>query len=46
METNVEANLQSMALVSAARKSSRCGTPVRVQEELETTRIRVKKDAG
>ena len=36
METNVEANLQSMALVSAAIKSSRCGAPVRVQEELET----------
>ena len=38
METNVEANLQSMALVSAAIKSSRCGAPVRVQEELETAR--------
>ena len=35
METNVEDNLQSMALVSAAIQSSRCGRPVRVQEELE-----------
>ena len=34
METNVEDNLQSMALVSAAIQSSRCGRPVRVQEKL------------
>ncbi len=35
METNVEDNLQSMALVSAAIKSSRCGRPVSVQAELQ-----------
>ena len=34
METNVEDNLKSMALVSAAIQSSRCGRPVRVQEKL------------
>jgi len=35
METNVEANLQSVALIFAAIESSRTGQPVRVQEFLE-----------
>jgi predicted dehydrogenase len=34
METNVEANLQSVALVFAAIKSSHTGLPVRVQDML------------
>jgi predicted dehydrogenase len=38
METNVEDNLQSVALIFAAIKSSRTGQPVRVQEFLEQTR--------
>ena len=42
METNVEDNLQSVALVFAAIQSSRTGQPVRVQELLEETREKVK----
>ena len=38
METNVEDNLQSMALVFAAVQSTRTGQPVKVQELLEQTR--------
>lgn len=38
METNVEANLQSVAMVFAAIESSRTGCPVRVQEILESAR--------
>lgn len=38
METNVEDNLQSVALVFAAVQSSRTGQPVKVQELLEQTR--------
>ncbi len=37
METNVEANLQSVALVFAAIESSRIGQPVKVQEFLAQT---------
>jgi predicted dehydrogenase len=38
METNVESNLQSVALVFAAIESSRTGQPVNVQEYLMSTR--------
>ncbi|HZP83664.1 MAG TPA: Gfo/Idh/MocA family oxidoreductase [Chthonomonadaceae bacterium] len=38
METNVEDNLQSVALVFAAIESSRTGQPVRVQEFLDRAR--------
>lgn len=38
METNVEDNLQSVALVFAAIESSRTGRPVKVQEFLEDAR--------
>jgi predicted dehydrogenase len=38
METHVEDNLQSVALIFAAIQSSRTGQPVRVQEFLEQTR--------
>jgi predicted dehydrogenase len=38
METEVEANLQSVAIVSAAVESSRIGRPVRVQEHLAAAR--------
>lgn len=38
METNVEANLQSVALVFAAIQSSRTGQPVKVQEMLAAAR--------
>ncbi|RRJ30140.1 Gfo/Idh/MocA family protein [Halocatena pleomorpha] len=38
MATNVQDNLQSMALIAAAMKSSRTGTPVDVQSLLEETR--------
>lgn len=41
METNVEANLQSVALVFAAIESSRTGEPVRIPDYLERTRQRV-----
>jgi predicted dehydrogenase len=43
METNVEDNLQSVALIFAAIQSSRTGQPVRVQEFLEETRQAVEK---
>jgi predicted dehydrogenase len=38
METNIQANLQSVALVFAAIESSRTGQPVRVQEFLQAAR--------
>jgi predicted dehydrogenase len=38
METNIEENLQSVALVFAAIESSRTGQPVKVQEFLARTR--------
>ncbi|MFN8443127.1 MAG: Gfo/Idh/MocA family oxidoreductase [Caldilineaceae bacterium] len=38
METNIEANLQSVALIFAAIESSRTGMPVKVQEMLERVR--------
>jgi predicted dehydrogenase len=38
METNVEDNLQSIALVFAAVESSRAGQPVRVQEFIDKAR--------
>jgi len=41
METNVEANLQSVALVFAAIESSRTGQPVQVQEFLAQTQREV-----
>ena len=41
METNVEDNLQSVALVFAAIESSRRGEPVKVQELLAATRREV-----
>ncbi|HEY3397728.1 MAG TPA: Gfo/Idh/MocA family oxidoreductase [Armatimonadota bacterium] len=44
METNVEANLQSVALVFAAIESSRTGQPVQVQEYLEATRREVRAE--
>ena len=34
METNVEANLQAVAMIFAAVESSRSGQPVRVQDLL------------
>jgi len=40
METNVEDNLQSVALVFAAIESSRTGQPVRVQEFLREARAK------
>lgn len=42
METNVEDNLQSVAMVFAAIESSRCGQPVRVQDFLAETRQQVR----
>jgi predicted dehydrogenase len=44
METNVEDNLQSVALVFSAIESSRTGQPVKVQEFLAETRARVADD--
>jgi predicted dehydrogenase len=41
METNVEANLQSVALIFAAIESSRTGLPVRVQDFLNQARAKV-----
>ena len=38
METNVEANLQSVALIFAAIESSRTGQPIKVQEFLSNAR--------
>lgn len=38
METNIEDNLQSVALIFAAIKSSQTGQPVQVQQLLEETR--------
>jgi predicted dehydrogenase len=42
METNIEDNLQSVALIFAAIESSRTGMPVKVQEFLEATRDEVR----
>jgi len=39
METNVEDNLQSVALIFAAIESSRTGMPVKVQEFLSAARV-------
>lgn len=44
MQTNVEDNLQSVALVFAAIESSRTGMPVKVQELLEKTRKKVREE--
>lgn len=41
METNVEDNLQSVALIFAAIESSRTGQPVKVQEYLQQARMQV-----
>jgi hypothetical protein len=41
METNVEDNLQSVALIFAAIASSHSGQPVKVQELLGQTRREV-----
>jgi predicted dehydrogenase len=41
METNVEANLQSVAMIFAAIESSRTGQPVKVQEFLAEAAARV-----
>ena len=46
METNLEANLQSVALVFAAIESSRTGQPVKVQEFLADTRQKVRAAAS
>ncbi len=43
METNVEDNLQSVALVEAAIISSQTGRPVQVQKLLEETKEKVRK---
>lgn len=43
METNIEDNLQSVALIFAAIESSRSGQPVKVQELLEQTRSAVSR---
>ena len=40
MATNVEANLQSVALIFAAIESSHTGQPVKVQEFLQAARDR------
>lgn len=44
MATNVEDNLQSVALIFAAIQSSRSGQPVKVQKLLEATRRSVQSD--
>ncbi len=44
IETNIEANLQSVALVFAAIESSRSGQPVKVQEFLQKSRIQVQAE--
>ena len=40
MATNIEANLQSVALIFSAIESSRTGQPVKVQEFLQAARDR------
>ena len=45
MATNVEANLQSVALIFAAIESSRTGQPVKVQEFLQAARDRERQAA-
>jgi predicted dehydrogenase len=46
METNVEDNLQSVALIFAAIESSRSGQPIQVQEMLEQTRQQEMQNLG
>lgn len=46
METNVEDNLQSVALVFGAIESSRTGRPVNVQEFLARTREKILTGEG
>lgn len=46
METNVEANLQSVALIFAAIESSRTGVPVDVQALLATARAEARAQLG
>ena len=43
METNVEDNLQSVALIFSAIESSKTGQPVKVQQFLDNARQEVKK---
>jgi hypothetical protein len=43
METNVQDNLQSVALIFSAIESSRTGQPVKVQQLLDDARTEVKK---
>ena len=45
MATNVEANLQSVALIFAAIESSRTGQPIKVQEFLQAARDRERQAA-
>lgn len=42
METNVEANLQSVALIFSAIRSARMGEPVQVQRYLEDVQRQVR----
>lgn len=44
METNVEDNLQSMALITAAIESSRTGMPVQVQDLLSEARAGIRAE--
>lgn len=46
METCVEDNLQSVAIVAAAIESGRTGLPVRVQDLLAETRERIRTEAS
>ena len=46
METNVEDNLQSVALIFSAIESSRSGQPVKVQEFLQQTQADVERQSG
>jgi hypothetical protein len=41
METEVQANLQSVALIFSAIESSRTGQPIKVQEFLEEAKNRI-----
>jgi len=43
METNIEANLQSVALIFSAIESSRTGQVVKVQDYLEKARAEAKQ---
>ena len=46
MATNIEANLQSVALIFSAIESSRTGQPVKVQEFLQAARDRERVTDG